>query len=132
MTTNNTTETTGGRKIINLTVDMVKKSMLLFLFMLNFLFLRSSLGQNQLNIPDYITQRFQSYCKSVPWEEIFIHTDREQYISGEDLWFNTYLIDRQSFKPSSNSKIVYFEILNPENRSVVQKRILLDNGFGPG
>jgi len=111
---------------------MVKKSILLILFMLNFLFLRSSFGQNQLNIPDYIRQRFQSYSKSVPWEEIFIQTDRDQYISGEDLWFNSYLIDRQSFKPSSNSKIVYFEILNPENRPVVQKRILLDNGFGPG
>ena len=111
---------------------MVKKSILLILFLLNFLFLRSSFGQNQLNIPDYIRQRFQSYCKSVPWEEIFIQTDRDQYISGEDLWFNTYLIDRQGFKPSSNSKIVYFEILNPENRPVVQKKILLDNGFGPG
>jgi hypothetical protein len=111
---------------------MVKKSILLILFLLNFLFQRSSFGQNQLNIPDYIRQRFQSYCKSVPWEEIFIQTDRDQYISGEDLWFNTYLIDRQGFKPSSNSKIVYFEILNPENRPVVQKKILLDNGFGPG
>ena len=111
---------------------MVKKSILLILFMLNFLFLRSSFGQNQLNIPDYIRQRFQSYCKSVPREEIFIHTDREEYISGEDLWFNTYLIDRQSFKPSSNSKIAYFEILNPENRPVAQKRISIDKGFGPG
>ncbi|MCJ7449941.1 MAG: hypothetical protein MUO72_19890 [Bacteroidales bacterium] len=48
------------------------------------------------------------------------------------MWFNIYLIDRRSSKPSSNSKIAYFEILSPENRPVVQKRILLENGFGPG
>jgi hypothetical protein len=132
MMTNKTTETTRDQKDHKFTFDMVKKSVLLILFILNFLFLRSSFGQNQLNIPDYITQRFQNYCKLVPWEEIFIQTDRDQYISGEDLWFNTYLIDRQSFRPSSNSKIVYFEILNPENRPIVQKRLLLVNGFGPG
>ena len=85
-----------------------------------------------MNVPDYISQRFLKYCESVPREEIFIHSDREEYIAGEDLWFNVYLIDRQSFKPSLNSKIAYFELLNPENRPVVQKRIWIDEGFGPG
>ena len=73
-----------------------------------------------------------NYTESVPREEIYIHSDRDEYISGEDLWFNIYLIDRQSFKPSSDSKIAYFELLNPDNRPIVQKRILLDGGFGPG
>src|SRR5450759_850515 len=111
---------------------MIKKITPVIIFLLNVLFLQSAFGQVQMNIPDYISQKFQSYCKSVPREEIFVHTDSEEYISGEDLWFNIYLIDRQSFKPSSNSKIVYFEILNPENRPVLQKRIMLDKGFGPG
>jgi hypothetical protein len=81
---------------------------------------------------DYLRQKFLNYITSVPREEIYIHSDRDEYISGEDLWFNIYLIDRQSFKPSSGSKIAYFELLNPENRPIVQKRILLDGGFGPG
>jgi hypothetical protein len=42
------------------------------------------------------------------------------------------LLDRQSFKPSSGSKIAYFELLNPENRPIVQKKIWLNRGFGPG
>jgi hypothetical protein len=81
---------------------------------------------------DYIRQKFLNYTTSVPREEIYVHSDRDEYISGEDLWFNIYLIDRQSFKPSSGSKIAYFELLNPENRPIVQKRILLEGGFGPG
>jgi hypothetical protein len=111
---------------------MIKKSIPVILFLLHFLFLQDALGQNQMNVPDYISQRFLSYCESVPREEIFVHTDREEYISGEDLWFNIYLIDRQSFNPSFNSKIAYFELLNAENRPVVQKRIRIDKGFGPG
>jgi len=80
----------------------------------------------------YLKVKFQSYLETVPWEEIFVHSDREDYIAGEDLWFNLYLIDRQSLKPSSKSKLVYFELLNFENRPVVQKRISMNNGFGPG
>ena len=116
------------KKVLN----MIKRLIPAILFLLNFLLLQNAFGQSQTNIPNYIRQRFQSYCKSVPREEIFVHTDRDEYISGEDLWFNIYLIDRRSFKPSSNSKIAYFEILSPENRPVVQKKILLENGSGPG
>lgn len=81
---------------------------------------------------DFLTRKFEDYIHAVPWEEIYIHTDREEYIAGEDLWFNVYLVDRQSLKPSSQSKIAYFELLNPENRPIVQKRIFLNKGFGPG
>jgi hypothetical protein len=83
-------------------------------------------------MPDFLSQKFSKYIISVPREEIYIHTDRSDYISGEEMWFNVYLIDRQSLKPSSGSKIAYFELLNPENLPIVQKRILLNSGFGPG
>jgi hypothetical protein len=88
--------------------------------------------QGQNNIPYLIRQRFQSYLEAVPPEEIFIHTDRDEYISGEDLWFAIYLIDKQSHKPTDASRIAYFELINTENWPVVQKRIYLENGFGPG
>ncbi|MBK7133652.1 MAG: hypothetical protein IPH69_12775 [Bacteroidales bacterium] len=99
---------------------------------LNILFLNCAFGQSQSVIPEYISQKFQSYCNSVIREEIFIHTDKEEYISGEDIWFNIYLIDRKSFKPATSGKIAYVEILNYENKPVIQKRIMLDKGVGPG
>jgi len=81
---------------------------------------------------DYLTGKFQSYVSSVPWEEIYLHTDREEYIAGEYIWTNCYLFERQNLKPSKRSKIVYIELLNSENRPVVQKRFLINNGSGPG
>jgi hypothetical protein len=89
-------------------------------------------GQEGNGVLDRISQKFVNYCMEYPWEEIYIQTDREEYISGEDLWFNAYLIDRQSGKPGTESTIVYFEILNYDNRPVVQKRIRLEQGSGPG
>ena len=111
---------------------MIKKLRPVILLLMNFLFLREGYGQDQVNMTAYLSQRFLNYCKTVPREEIYIHTDREVYISGEDLWFNIYLIDRQNIKPSVYSRIVYFELLNERNRPVVQKRVLIDKGYGPG
>jgi hypothetical protein len=111
---------------------MIKRFKSAILILIHLLFLQGVYGQAPVKMTDYLSQKFLRYCKSVPREEIFLHSDKEDYIAGEDLWFNIYLIDRQSFKPSLNSRIVYLELLNPENRPVVQKRILIDKGFGPG
>jgi hypothetical protein len=81
---------------------------------------------------DYIKKKFLDYSNAVPREEIFLHSDREEYIAGEYLWFNIYLINRQTTETSQYSRLAYFEILNSENRPVAQKRILLNGGSGPG
>ena len=106
------------------------KTVVTFLFL--GIFLQDGSGQQPADVKEYLKEKFIKYCETVPREEIFVHTDREDYIAGEDLWFNIYLIDRQSNRPLADSKIAYFEILNPENLPVIQKRIRLDKGFGPG
>lgn len=111
---------------------MTKNLKTTILFLVHFTILNGVYGQNSANITDYLSQKFVNYCKSVPREEIFIHSDRDEYISGEDIWFSIYSIDRQSFKSSLLSKIAYIELLNAENRPVIQKRIFLNAGFGPG
>ncbi|MBE0680041.1 MAG: hypothetical protein IH592_14865, partial [Bacteroidales bacterium] len=65
-------------------------------------------------------------------EKIFVHTDREEYIAGENIWFQVYLIDALSGRLTSTSNLAYVEILNSENRPVMQKRIRLEEGCGPG
>ncbi len=65
-------------------------------------------------------------------ERIFVHTDREDYIAGENIWFQVYLLDAQNGRLTSTSNLAYVEILNSENRPVMQKRIMLEEGSGPG
>lgn len=86
----------------------------------------------QDDVTKVIKERFQKYIAAVPWEEIYIHTDRNEYISGEELWFNIYLIDGQSYKPSELSRIVYFELFNTVNRPIIRKRFFINKGYGPG
>jgi len=110
-------------------INNIKKAVLI---LIGILYSFIGYAQGRVISLDYITGKFDTYCKSVPREEIYIHTDREDYIAGEGVWFNIYVIDRQSSNPSPNSKIVYLELLNRYNNPVLQKRILVNNGSGPG
>lgn len=96
------------------------------------LLFQSVLSQGQNSFLDSLSGKFIRYCELYPREELYVHTDREEYIAGEKIWFEMYLFDRQSTSLSSNSSVAYFEILNSENRPVVQKRIKLEQGLGPG
>ena len=111
---------------------MAKKIKPVIFLLISILSTQGVYSQLQKDISEYLKKQFIKYTEAVPREEIFVHTDRDEYIAGENVWFNLYVIDRKSFKPSVNSRIVYFELLNNENRPVVQKRILIDKGFGPG
>jgi hypothetical protein len=111
---------------------MTKKLKPALLFFIFILYLQSSYGQIPKNMSDYITQKFLKFTAAVPREEVFVQSDRDEYIAGEDMWFNVYLINRQDLRPSLNSSVVYFELLNYENRPVIQKRILIEKGSGPG
>lgn len=89
-------------------------------------------GQDRVAAQDSITSKFTGHFSLFPREEIYVHTDREEYIAGENIWFKLYLFDRQTGRLSSASSIAYFEILNSVNSPVVQLRIRLDGGLGWG
>jgi hypothetical protein len=111
---------------------MTKNNKLTILFLVQILLVQNIYGQGTSGMKDFLSQKFLNFTAIVPREEIYIHSDRNEYISGEDMWFKIYLVDRQKMKPSGESKIAYFELLNSVNRPVVQKKIYLENGSGPG
>lgn len=121
-----------NNKKITYASNVAKRGMRSALVMLLFLGSGCLSGHNPGMILDSITARFLRYCSLFPREEIYVHTDREEYIAGENIWFKLYLFDGQAGKLSSSSGIAYFEILNPGNNPVVQKRIKLGNGLGSG
>ena len=110
---------------------MLKYRISAFVILLSF-FPLLSYGQARQDFLDELAVKFRNYCNSVPREEVYVNTDRQEYIAGEDMWLSVWLTDRKTGKPSDDSRLAYVEILNPENRPVVQKRISLEDGFGPG
>jgi hypothetical protein len=80
--------------------------------------------------PEQVTGKLGEYCSRVPWEEIFVHTDRECYIAGEEMWMKVYSFERYTARPST-STIAYLELLSYGNRPVIRRRIRLEGGTGP-
>lgn len=56
-------------------------------------------------------------------EELYLQTDRDLYISGEELWLKVYKLNALSKKPANLSKVVYLELLNSVGYPVMQVKL---------
>ncbi len=92
----------------------------------------ASFCQNGEDVLSGITEKFQKYTDAFPGEEVYVQTDRDNYIAGEEIWFNVFLFDRKNSSLSDWSKIAYLEVLNTVNRPVAQRKVGLLNGSGEG
>jgi hypothetical protein len=65
-------------------------------------------------------------------EKLFVHCDKSFYLAGEILWCRLYCVDANTHRPLGISKIAYVEVLDRDNKPVMQGKIALENGFGEG
>lgn len=63
-------------------------------------------------------------------ERVYMHTDKQTYLSGEMLWMKFYLTD-EAGKPASFSKVGYVELLD-ESGAQVQVKLEITNGVAAG
>ena len=84
---------------------------------------------------DSLTQlvnKFDRYRSVALQEKLFVHTDRSFYIAGETLWFKVYCVDGSFHKPLDVSKVAYVEVIDKDNKAVLQAKISLKGGTGNG
>lgn len=64
-------------------------------------------------------------------EKIYVHSDKDFYIAGEILWFKIYC-ETGTNGPVNVSKCAYVEIIDRNNKGVLQAKINLDRNDGSG
>ncbi|MBO0936811.1 hypothetical protein J2I47_09675 [Fibrella sp. HMF5335] len=79
-----------------------------------------------------LQQRFANYQQQHLVEKLFVHTDRSVYTSGESIWFRLFYIDGSSHRPLNVSKVAYLELIDKDQKAVLQTKIALDSGRGAG
>ncbi len=68
-----------------------------------------------------------------PNEKIYLHFDKPYYSSGEDIWFSAYLLSAVSLQPNTLSKLIYVDIISPQQNVLETKNIQInDDGLGSG
>ena len=92
---------------------------------LHFIILLSLLLQNIFG------QNSQNCNIPIPKENTYIDTDRDKYISGENIWFKAYNFEENKLQ-SQYSKVLYIELFDGEKNVFIQKKYSLSQGTTNG
>jgi len=99
------------------TVDLFLITVLLSLFF----FCNTVRAESPINIDSVTTL-----------EKVYLHTDRNCYFAGDDIWFKAYLIDALFGLLSDHSNNLHVELISPD-ASILESRIIrLSEGLGDG
>ena len=79
--------------------------------------------EGQRDLIDSISSLFYKQLALFPQEKIYVHTDKPYYISGEKIWFRAFLSDAVTHIPTTASRYIYVELINPMDSVVVRVKI---------
>ena len=65
-------------------------------------------------------------------EKVYIHTDRNCYYPGNELWFKAYLVESSDMKLSGHSNNLHVELISPNSKIMISRVIRLEGGLGNG
>jgi microcompartment protein CcmK/EutM len=104
---------------------MLKNILISFILLICFSF--NGYGQ----IINEIKNSFTANQQDVLQEKLFVHTDKNKYLSGEILWFKIYNVNAENNQPLNTSKVAYVEVLDNNQIPVMQAKVAL-KGIGSG
>lgn len=87
---------------------------------------------SQVDSLNRMVDLFQQYGREALPEKIYVHTDRTLYLTGETLWYKMYYLDGISHQPLDLSKVAYLEIVDQDQKPVLQAKTGLDQGTSDG
>ncbi len=96
----------------------------LFLF---FIFSFSAFCQS--SVQEHVVKSFyeENYQESV-----FIHTDKNYYLTGETIKLSLYCLNALTQQPTGLSRVAYADIVDSKKNTILTARIELENGLGSG
>jgi len=84
------------------------------------------------NTPPDPQSAFANWRRNNLQEKIFVHSDKDLYLTGEIAWFKIYDVDGSFHRPLSISRVAYVELMDDQNKVQIQSKIALDNAVGNG
>jgi hypothetical protein len=81
---------------------------------------------------DSLENAFTRYQTGTIQEKLYLHLDKTFYLAGETVWFKAYDVDGGSNKPLAISAVAYVEILDKDQKPILQEKIQLKAGKGDG
>ena len=61
-------------------------------------------------------------------ENVYIETDRQDYLAGDTIWFSAFVLDNLHMDSTSLSRILYVDLINADNKPEKHLKLLITNG----
>lgn len=90
--------------------------------------------QSPITVDDAVNQHriidsLNAYKFTQAPEKIFIHTNKSNYSNRENMWFKAYLVNGVDHRPQTESKVIYIDLISPEDEKIKTWMIHKDQGF---
>jgi hypothetical protein len=85
---------------------------------------------NQLLFSQQSVEKIDNIDAKNFYEELYLLTDRDIYICGEEVWFKVYKMNGIDHSPCDISKVAYIELLDKNNFPVIQIKLKCDGNSG--
>ncbi|PST84736.1 TonB-dependent receptor [Pedobacter yulinensis] len=76
-----------------------------------------------------ILQKLEQFTISNPQEKVHLHLDKPYYAVGDDIWFKAYVVDARNGAPTSQSRILYVELINERDSLKQQLKLPMTAGI---
>lgn len=72
--------------------------------------------------------------KNIPifFEKVYLHTDRDMYAGGDNIWFKAYIINPRTNSLSNASNNLYVELFDAKSNLVKREIVRMEEGVGKG
>ncbi|MGE4567871.1 MAG: hypothetical protein AB7C90_01640, partial [Bacteroidales bacterium] len=108
---------------------------LLLFFVVLGIFSSFATAQESSRLPAAFTRLFaqemERQMRYAP-EQIHLFTDREVYAAGDTIWFSGWVLNDQTLEPTTHSRRLYVDLINPELKVVQDLVLEISNGTTHG
>lgn len=81
---------------------------------------------------EQINKNLNQYLLQNGQEKVYVQTNADTYQIGDTVWFKASLVSAITHIPEENEKILYVDLLSPDNQVVFHKMVKLFDGFAAG
>lgn len=108
-------------------MSLLRNLYVTFLIVLLFVISAKAIDDPKLK---YILNKFSTYNTNYYNQKIYLHTDKDTYLTRETIWFSAYVFDGVTLEPDNNSGILNLELINIAGYVTHSQLVKIKNGFG--
>lgn len=85
-----------------------------------------------LSFSQQVEEYLESQTSTVPFQKLYLHTDREFYFENDTIWFCAYHVDGQTHVKEQSFCNLYVDMVNNEGEIVLDELFIIGNGIASG